>query len=226
MKFTLKVLGIFLVFNMMGYCSEFNQKSFEGMGRDFIHSEVQGKYMAIIGSEFPYSPEDVKEFRLEGGVDVRINAKGLELIDQLDGRIPPKLDGLILGADYQSYQIMEGNEETVSLRQIYGKKCPERFFNADREALTFSIVYSIPSFLIKEKSYQIIITKVFIAEGNRSYIENILLNHRSELVIRHLNPKNTDNDYALFIVNLNRYSLQHDSESLVAEFTSSPVSSF
>ena len=70
----------------------------------------------------------------------------------------------------------EDDEEMISLRQLYGKKCPEKFFNADREAITMAIVYSISSILIKEKTHQVTIIKTVIPTNNRLSIENILLN--------------------------------------------------
>ena len=223
MKFIVKILGMFLVFSREGWGSEFTQDKFEGLGRDFINSEVQRKYKEIVGRNLSYLPEEVKEFRLEKGVDVKITIKGLKLIDKLNGHIPPKLEGLTLSPVYQSYQIVDDDKEMLSLRQIYGRKCPEKFFNPDRDALTMAIVYSISSISIKEKTEQITITSTAIRASNRLLIENILLNHRSELVIRYLTPENTDGAYALFIVNSNKHSLQHESENLVAEFTSRKI---
>lgn len=217
MKLILKAVTVFLCLNTVGYGSEFTQEKYNGMeSHNFGDNNLKTTYKKIMEKDLSYPEEAVREFRLSSGVDVQVTAKSLSRLTWI---IPPKLEGVILGEEYQQYQISENNQETIGLRHLYGASLgSSKFCSDNREALIHALLNPGLRPLTEDKIYQITITNYYVTDETRFFIENILMGHSSDLIIRYLHPQYNGVDHGVFIPNKNDYNLNYGSEKLLAEF--------
>lgn len=218
MTLVTKVLGVFLALGSAGYCNEMTQEKWEGFSSYFeADRSFRAKHREAYGEWYSYDLNSDRTFRLESGVEVKASNQLLEnLSHSYEIKMPDSWKGIPLYDQYKSFSLGKSSNDTLQLRQIYGKICNLQFSPQDWQSLKLGLLSTYRPVMLGEGAYQMIEVKVM--HKIPSLLENSMKREDKGFVVRFTRPTTQDH-FTAFMVN-------HQQEYILAEFKIEPISPY